>query len=344
MSNPRAAAKPAAACVGAISALTIGIALLPCARAADQPGSVDLPALATPATGEKQPGRLVWVDLVVPDLQSEESFYAALFGWSFRSLSAGQKPSALAMADGQPVASLIQRPLPRAGQGGPAWLGFFSTADLDATLRAATLHGAKQRSPVRSYPHRGRQAVLQDPAGVVFGLVSADSGDPPDTLAAPGQWIWSALFSSDPDDEAAFYQNVFGYQVYDLAGQSDQARAATDPNAQPSAQQSLTDSSAAAVSASDGAVEHLELASADYARASVNGMSADQARRGARWLHFVRVEDAAAAAAKAQSLGARILVPPRADRQGGRLAVIADPAGAPLGLMQWSDPDNGATP
>jgi predicted enzyme related to lactoylglutathione lyase len=289
--------------------------LLPCARAADQPGSVDLPALATPATGEKQPGRLVWVDLVVPDLQSEESFYAALFGWSFRSLSAGQKPSALAMADGQPVASLIQRPLPRAGQGGPAWLGFFSTADLDATLRAATLHGAKQRSPVRSYPHRG-----------------------------PGQWIWSALFSSDPDDEAAFYQNVFGYQVYDLAGQSDQARVATDPNAQPSAQQSLTDSSAAAVSASDGAVEHLELASADYARASVNGMSADQARRGARWLHFVRVEDAAAAAAKAQSLGARILVPPRADRQGGRLAVIADPAGAPLGLMQWSDPDNGATP
>ncbi len=277
------------------------------------------------------------MDLVVPDLAVEERFYASLLGWDFRQLSAGQRPYALAIADGQPVASLIQRPLPRRGERGPAWLGFLSTADLDAALRATRLHGGKQRSAVRSYPQRGRQAVLEDPTGVVFGLISASGGDPPDTLAAPGQWIWSALFTGDPDNEAAFYQDVFGYEVYDLTDQSDQARAATEPNAQPNAQQTVTDSSAAAASASGGAVEHLELASQDYARASVNGLAADRVRGHARWLHFVRVDDVAAATARAQSLGARILVQPRADRQGGRIAVIVDPAGAPLGLMEWSD-------
>jgi len=31
-----------------------------------------------------------------------------------------------------------------------------------------------------------------------------------------------------------------------------------------------------------------------------------------------------------------LLVEPRTDRHGGRIAVIADPAGAPLGLMEWN--------
>jgi predicted enzyme related to lactoylglutathione lyase len=319
--------------------LVLGVAAAPLAGSADLQGSVELPALASPASGEHQPGRVVWMDLVIPSLPTEERFYTSLLGWSFRQLSSGQEPYALAMLNGQPVASLIQRPLPRKGQRGPAWLGFLSADDLDAATRAALAQGGKQRSPVRMYPQRGRQVLLEDPQGVVFGVVSATGGDPPDTLALSGQWIWSALFTGDPDNEAAFYQKVFGYDVYDLTDQSDQARLATEPNAQPNAQQTATDSSAAATSASTGAVEHLELASADYARASVNGLSAEQAQRHARWLYFVRVDDAAAAVAKAQSLGARVLVQPRADRQGGRVAVIADPAGALLGLMEWSDAD-----
>ncbi len=313
----------------ATALLVLGAAAAPLAFGADVPGSVDLPALANPASGEHQPGRVVWMDLVIPSLPAEERFYTSLLGWSFRQLSAGQEPYALAMLNGQPVASLIQRQLPRNGQRAPAWLGFLSAHDLDAATRMALAQGARQLAPVRIYPRRGRQVLLEDPQGVVFGLVSATGGDPPDTLALPGQWIWSALFTGDPDNEAAFYQKVFGYDVYDLTDQSDQARAATDPNAQ----------RPAAATASTGAIEHLQLASAGYARASVNGVPQEQAQRPARWLHFVRVEDAAASAAKAQSLGARVLVQPRADREGGRVAVIADPAGALLGLMQWSDSD-----
>ncbi len=294
--------------------------------------------LADPATGQQQPGRIVWMDLVTPDLAAEERFYAALFGWSFREMQAGQRPYAIAFDDGRPVAGLIQRALPQDGKRGPGWLGFISASDVDAATRVALQHGAHQRSPVRDYPQRGRQVILEDPQGVIFGVVSARGGDPPDVLAEPGQWIWSALFTTDPDNAAAFYQNVFGYEVYDLGDATDQAQAATSPNAQPHAQVTLTDSSSVSPSADD--VTHLELASATYARATVNGLPADSHRR-ARWLHFVRVDDAAAAAAKAQQLGARVLVAPRADRQGGRLAVVADPTGALLGLMQWSDTETG---
>ena len=41
--------------------------------------------------------------------------------------------------------------------------------------------------------------------------------------------------------------------------------------------------------------------------------------------------------AKLVSLGGRVLVEPRVDRQGCKLAIVADPLGAPFGLLEWPD-------
>jgi hypothetical protein len=32
-----------------------------------------------------------------------------------------------------------------------------------------------------------------------------------------------------------------------------------------------------------------------------------------------------------------VLVEPRIDRHGGRVAIVADPLGAPFGLLEWPD-------
>lgn len=300
---------------------------------------LDLPALATPATHLRQPGRVVWHDLLTPDLAIDERFYAALFGWTFRDVQPGRRPYTVAFSDGIPVAGLLERPLPRDGGRRPQWLGYISADDVDAAMRAALAHGGRDLSMPRDYPQRGRQAVLQDPQGVAFGVVSSTSGDPPDVLAAPGQWIWSALFTQDPEHEAAFYQDVFGYDVYDLndvADEAQEAPAATSPNAQPNAQ-TATDTNASAAATGAGAPAHLELASHDYARATINSLPPDGPPHRSRWVSFVRVDNVWSAAAKAQSLGARLLLAPRADRQGGHIAMLADPSGALFGVMDWSD-------
>jgi hypothetical protein len=39
-----------------------------------------------------------------------------------------------------------------------------------------------------------------------------------------------------------------------------------------------------------------------------------------------------------------MLVEPHDDRHGGKSAVVADPAGAPIGLMEWSDSESKAEP
>jgi predicted enzyme related to lactoylglutathione lyase len=123
---------------------------------------------------------------------------------------------AVALADGRPVGGLFQKAVPSGEQRQSAWLTFISVRDVDAVKRVALAHGAKVVADPRTYPMRGRQAVFSDPEGAVFAVLASSSGDLPDYLAAPGEWIWSSLLSKDPATEAAFYQQLFAYDAFDL--------------------------------------------------------------------------------------------------------------------------------
>jgi predicted enzyme related to lactoylglutathione lyase len=272
----------------------------------------ELPALNSPASSEHHVGKVVWADLVTPDLAAAERYYGSLFGWTFQTIHTGDSDYAVALADGRPVGGLLQKSIPAGEHRQSAWLTFIAVRDVDAAKRVALTHGAKVVADSRIYPARGRQAVLSDPEGAVFAIVASSSGDAPDFLAAPGEWIWSSLLSKDPAAEAGFYQNVFSYDVFDLA--------------------------------SDDGLEHLILSSDDYARASANAFPGGSARRHPHWLNFVRVDSTANATAKAVALGGRVLVEPHVDRHGGMVAVVADPAGAPVGLMEWADIDTKVEP
>jgi len=272
----------------------------------------ELPPLVEPATAEHHVGKVVWVDLVTPDLDGAKKFYSGLFGWTFRDTHAGKRDYAVALLDGRPVAGLYLRPLKAGEQRQPAWLTFIAVRDVEVAKRTALEHGAKVVVEPRNYPRRGRQAILADPEGAHFAVLASSSGDPGDFLAAPGEWIWSSLIVKDPNTEAAFYQELFGYDVFDL------------PN--------------------DDDVDHVILSTDDYARASVNAFHRDPSRRLPHWLNFVRVVDAVDGAAKVVALGGRVLSEPHLDRHGARVAVVADPAGAPFGLMEWSDTDGKEEP
>lgn len=118
--------------------------------------------------------------------------------------------------------------------------------------------------------------------------------------------------SRTPGAEAAFYQSLFSYDAFDLA--------------------------------SDDGLEHVILSSDEYARASVNSLPHDSARRRAHWLNFIRVDNTVDTAAKVIASGGRVLVEPHVDRHGGQVAVVADPAGAPFGLMEWTGSDSKVEP
>jgi hypothetical protein len=90
-------------------------------------------------------------------------------------------------------------------------------------------------------------------------------------------------------------------------------------------------------SSDDPSSEHLILSTEDYARSSVNALPENNGRHHPHWLNFVRVLDTEQMTVTATQLGGRVLVEPRMDRHGGKVAVVADPFGAPFGLLEWPE-------
>jgi predicted enzyme related to lactoylglutathione lyase len=278
--------------------------LLPAAFAAPP---FEVPPIGGSGMVERHPGKVIWVDLVTPDLAGAEHFYSGLFSWTFQQI---RPEYAVALLRGRPLGGIVQRPVPTGQKRQPGWLTFIAVPDLDTAGKVALAHGARSLAPPKTYPRRGSQAVFADPEGAVFAMLSSTTGDSADSLSTPGEWIWSSLLSSDPARSADFYKAVFGYEVYDLP--------------------------------SDDGAQHVILASDDYARAGIHTLPPEHLHP--HWLNFVRVVDAQQASAQAVALGGRVLVEPFIDRHGGHVAVIADPYGAPVGLMEWTAADSEPNP
>lgn len=271
-------------------------------------GAAVLPALVEPVGQEYHVGKVIFVELVTPDLPAAERFYASLLGWTFRDTQVNGTRYAEASKDGNPVAGLIQKDMPAGGRRQPTWLSFIAVRDVDAAKATAMRNGAKVLLEPRNVPNRGREAVFADPQGAVFAVLASTRADPPDVLAERGEWIWSSLFTPDPDKVAAFYQTLFDYEVFDLPSSVNN--------------------------------QHVMLASDDFARASANTLPLSQPPAHAHWLNYVRVDDAVKMSANVVALGGRVLVEPHTDRQGGRVSIVADPQGAPFGLLEWTATDS----
>lgn len=284
--------------------------VLACAPALGAP--IMLPAITEPASQEHHVGKVIFMELVTPDIVAMEKFYGDLLGWTYREVSPGGPVYVEAFLNDHPVAGLIERNLPANEQKQPAWLSFFAVTDVDAAKQIAIQNGAKILYEPASLPHRGREAILADPEGAIFAVLASSSGDPPNNLADDGEWIWSSLITINPDNDAAFYQKIFNYEVFELP--------------------------------STHGTQHLLLASDNYAAASVNTLVANRSNVLPHWLNYIRVQDAVMMATKVEELGGRVIVQPRTDRHGGKVAVVADPLGAPFGLLEWPEQDSKLAP
>ncbi len=275
------------------------LALIPWAEPAELP---PLPPLVSVPGKPRLPGKFVWADLVTDDLAAARTFYGQLFDWTFRDLGG----YVIAANEARPLAGLFQRPRPAGRpEAKPRWFAYLSMSHVERAERAVTKAGGRVLAAPKTLPSRGEQAVFADPEGAVFGVIKSSSGDPPDYLAEPGDWIWIQLLSRDGRKAAEFYRRVGGYDIIEN----------TSPNR-------LSD---------------FVLTSQGYARATVRTIPRGQEQVRPTWLLFVRVTNVVELVAKARQLGGQILVEPKPELLEGKAAVVADPTGAAIGLLEWSD-------
>ena len=68
---------------------------------------LEFPPIGVAAHIEHHQGKVIWADLVTPDLAAAESFYGGLFGWTFQGVRHGESDYAVAYLDGRAIAGLL---------------------------------------------------------------------------------------------------------------------------------------------------------------------------------------------------------------------------------------------
>ncbi len=118
------------------------------------------------------PGRIGWIDLTVPDAETNRDFYAAVAGWTPEPVDMGGYADFNMTADGTPVAGVCHARSMNAeihDKIGPAWLIYITVADLDAALAACEARGGTLLVGPKSMG-QARYAIIRDPAGAPAAL------------------------------------------------------------------------------------------------------------------------------------------------------------------------------
>ncbi len=280
-----------------MSLFAFASAVLVSARA----GEAELPPLTTAENNPRLPGKFIWADLVTDDVARARDFYAQVFGWKFW----GMGNYVVAMNDGQPLAGMFQKPRPANDpKAKPRWFGYISVPNVGKAERAVTKAGGRVLMPAKDFPRRGEQAVFTDREGAIFGVMKSSAGDPEDVLAEPGDWIWIQLLSRDARNAADFYRSVVGYEVVENNSAS--------------------------------RLNDYVLVSKGFARGTVRTLLSKREDVNPTWLPYVRVKSVSETVGKAKELGGSVLVEPKPEVLDGKIAVLADPTGAAVGVMEWS--------
>jgi predicted enzyme related to lactoylglutathione lyase len=270
--------------------------------------NISFPALNSPATNEKHPGKFVWADLFTTDPVAATKFYTGLFGWTADTITQHGKAFTVFSNGSRPVAGLAPRP-PSNTKRPSRWIGYISVTDLPSVLKLVSNAGGQVRADARDFPQRGAQAIIADNEGSTVGLLQSTSGDSADDEPKPGDWNWFELFAKQPQVVSTFYRQVFAYEM-----------------------------------APDLRTERKNdflLSSGGLARAGVAPLpDREDAKPG--WLGVVRVESIDETLARAVKLGGEVLVSPRAAAFESRFAIIADSTGGTVGLVEYVDNANPA--
>lgn len=241
-------------------------------------------------------GRLVWHELMTNDPEAAQTFYKKVIGWGTQPWE-GNIDYTMWMAGDVPVGGVMNLPEEAAKSGAPPnWLTYVEVPDADETVAQAKSLGAQVLAGPQDIPQVGRFAVLQDPQGAVFAIITSASPMPDETEPRVLEFSWHELVTTDWKAGAKFYGALFGWekkQEMDMGEMGTYFIFGRD-------------------------------------RFMYGGMYNKPAEMPAppHWLPYARVDSADAAVERAKAAGGTVLHGPMEVPGGDRVAIMMDPQGA----------------
>ncbi|MEX0330427.1 MAG: VOC family protein [Puniceicoccaceae bacterium] len=265
-------------------------------------GEVEFPSLGEGNPYQRYPGKIIWHDLFTSVPGEMAAFYETMFGWESEAHELNGRKVYLMWSGGYPVAAIVERAKVDGDQEGGIWIAYASVNSVDSVSSAVIAAGGRILVQKGQFPGRGEHAILQDDQGAIFGVLKSASGDPGEYMPNIGDFFWAQHLSGDAQVAANFYETVGNYKVVkDKRFQGPQL---------------------------------FLLSSGGFARAGLSPLADNAPVDKADWIHFIRVESIEETLANLSSGGAKVLLPPDEDILEGRLAILTDPSGALVGIMQ----------
>jgi predicted enzyme related to lactoylglutathione lyase len=159
-------------------------------------------------------GKFIWYDVMTTDTKAAEAFYRDVVGWDAK--DSGMPGHAYTIFSHGPAMVGGLMPIPeeaRANGARPCWSGYIAVDDVDDYVTRVTAAGGKVHRPPEDIPGVGRFAVVADPYGAVFIMMTTvgDQQSPPVPPMTPGHVGWHELQAGDLDGAFAFYAGLFGW-------------------------------------------------------------------------------------------------------------------------------------
>lgn len=239
-----------------------------------------------------------WVDLSTSDVEAAISFYSTLFEWTVTRSETPMGMYAIGAVGALEVGGMME-PVPADGMP-PMWTVFFYVEDVDATVSTVAAAGGSVLQSPFDLPD-ARIAVVADPTGGMFGLISGPRPEGVYLDRGPGTVGWVELLTRDPQGAEPFYAEVFGWK----------------------AETSL-----------HGGVAYTMFTLDDDQVAGMMMMpDTVPAEVPAYWSVYFAVDDVEATVARTTELGGSVIAPPM-EIASGRFAVLEDPQGAVFSLLE----------
>lgn len=240
----------------------------------------------------------IWFDVTTSDPDGARKFYSALFGWTYE--IGGPETGFYTMCKiGNNNAAGLGPNMP-GQESPPAWTVYFGVDDADAAVAKVTSAGGQAVVPVMDVMEFGRMAICADSTGAMFGLWQPKLHVGATVIDEHGAMGWCEVNTRDADGASAFYNSVFGLTPQSLE----------DPN-----------------------MKYFMLNQGETAVAGVLQMTSEWGNMPPHWMPYFVVDNTDASCDIVKSNGGIVSHGPF-DTPYGRIAVIMDPQGAHLSIVQ----------
>ncbi len=245
-------------------------------------------------------GTFCWFNLTTTDREGAQKFYGEVLGWTFEDLSnEGPLYYTMCHVDGKAVAGM----LPTHGSP-PSWSSYVCVEDVHAMTEKIRMAGGSILTEPTTVMESGSIAHVKDPTGAVLGLWQPNQHKGMAVVEEPGALLWMELNTRDVGAAQQFYTQIFGWQT------------------------------------------EIDTHNQDYTLFTRTGVPEQEKFIGgmmqiltdwgdvpSHWIPYLGVVDIEVAVTKAQALGGQKHVG-IVDIPQGRFAIMCDPQGAALTLMQ----------